>query len=320
MDESKRYIRNTFAKSTQASYRSHLKAYLRFCLYFDFVPVPATQQCLVCYVTYLARSLAPSSIQNYINIIRILHEDNDLPNPMAKNFELSNLLKGIARLNGSPPKQMLPMTCEILWSIKLKLDFANPADVSFWAICTTGFFGFLRKASMLPKAMKNHGTDCLLRSDVVINNIKKCTVIVRKTKTIQCGERVLKIPYCADPGQPLCPVTALFKLFTVAPQDPNLPLFSYLHEGGWSCWTQERFVSRLRELLSKTGIDAKQYSGHSFRRGGASLGFRLGMSICEIKQRGDWQSDAVEKYIVLDDEQEFHVAKRLVLGASSLLI
>lgn len=239
---------------------------------------------------------------------------------MEKNFEISNLMKGISRVKGSPPKQMLPITSEILYAVKLRLDLSKPADIAFWATCMVGFFGFLRKATLLPKCMANHGTDCLLRGDVEINSLFKCTVNVRKTKTIQCGERVLKLPFCANAGQPLCPITALFTLFTVSPNDPSSPLFSYKTVGGtWECWTQEKFVKRLRDLLSLIGLDAASYSGHSFRRGGASLGFRLGLSICEIKQRGDWHSDAVEKYIVLNEEQELFVAKTLVSGASLYL-
>lgn len=216
---------------------------------------------------------------------------------------------------------MMPMTSEILYAIKLRLNLSLPEDISFWAVCMIGFYGFLRKASMLPKCAKNHGTDCLLKGDAIINSLYLCTLKVRKTKTIQFGERILSIPYCANPGQPLCPVTALFQLFTISAKPDSSPLFSFRGAGNtWSCWTQDSFVTRLRKMLTAIGLDASAYSGHSFRRGGASLGFKLGLSISEIKKRGDWQSDAVESYIVLNEAQELAVAKKLVAGASAYLV
>ena len=38
-----------------------------------------------------------------------------------------------------------------------------------------------------------------------------------------------------------------------------------------------------------------------FAEGGASLCFRAGLSILQIKQRGDWASNAVEQYIFIDE-------------------
>ena len=40
-------------------------------------------------------------------------------------------------------------------------------------------------------------------------------------------------------------------------------------------------------MIAVAGYDPTRYSGHSFRRGGATLGFELGLLIPEIKIRGD---------------------------------
>lgn len=321
MMESRGFIGHTFAKSTQASYRTHLKSYLRFCLYFQLQPVPAAQSTIVSYISFLARTLQPSSIQNYINIIRILHEDNRLPNPLSQNFEVSNLLKGIARCKGKPPKQMLPMTPEILLAIKQKLDMTLPSDLTFWCACMLGFYGFLRKASMFPKSVTNPGTDCLLKGDIEIRSNAHFVLKVRRTKTIQFGERILSLPFCASPGQVLCPVRALFASLIHVQNDPSAPLFSYKSASGdYTCWTQEAFVTRLRSILNSVGLNEANYSGHSFRRGGATLAFRLGLSISEIKLRGDWRSSAVEKYIVFSEAQECFVAQALANGVTHYVI
>ena len=56
------------------------------------------------------------------------------------------------------------------------------------------------------------------------------------------------------------------------------------------------------------------YSGHSFRRGGATRAFELGLSIPEIKVRGDWKSAAVNEYVVIHDKT--HIADVLINGAT----
>ena len=74
------------------------------------------------YVAFLARTLKVSSINNYINIIRIIHLECGFGNPLEKNYALLNLKKGIAREIGTPPKQMKPLTCDILFEIYQELS------------------------------------------------------------------------------------------------------------------------------------------------------------------------------------------------------
>ena len=52
-------------------------------------------------------------------------------------------------------------------------------------------------------------------------------------------------------------------------------------------------------MLEKSEYDLKKYSGHSFCRGGATLGFQVGLRITEIKQRGDWVPSALDGYIYI---------------------
>jgi len=49
--------------------------------------------------------------------------------------------------------------------------------------------------------------------------------------------------------------------------------------------------------LGMIGVDPAKYSGHSFRRGGATFAHRLGVDPLLIKRMGDWRSDAYRRYI-----------------------
>ena len=319
MSEVRAFTGKTYAESTKASYRTHLRTYIRFCFKFGLTPVPASQVTILSYIAFLARSLKPTSIANYINIVRLLHRDAGLANPLEDNFEVRNLQKGIARELGSPPKQALPVTCEILVIIRDHLCFLSPIDVSFWAACLTGMFGFLRKSTLLPKNASEPGRECLLRGDLEMPNDTAFSLHVRRTKTIQCGERVLIIPYCACPDSLLCPVSAMLELLQVAPPNVNLPLFSYRFRGKICWWSHGPFVQKFRDILEEAGFDPTKYSGHSFRRGGATLGFKLGLSILDIKTRGDWASAAVESYISMDADEFNRIALTLVKGAGNVI-
>ena len=103
--EAAAYKHCALAESTKCTYRSQLNAFLRFCLFFASDPVPVSQQTLKCYVAFLARSLNPSSIPGYLNVVRILHLNAGLENPLKDNWELGMGRRGIARKLGLPPLQ-----------------------------------------------------------------------------------------------------------------------------------------------------------------------------------------------------------------------
>ena len=202
MKEVRGYTASTFAKSTQASYRTHLRTYLRFCLHFKLEPIPAETATLLMYIAFLARTLKPSSLGNYLNIVRLIHLDSGLENPLKENFAIQNLKKGISREKGSPPKQMSPITPMMMFDIYDRLSMLSARDIAFWAGCCVAYFGFLRKATLLPESALTPRDACLLRKDIGELNRDDFVLNVRRTKTIQCSKRILKLPDVGCPGSP----------------------------------------------------------------------------------------------------------------------
>ena len=121
--EARAFKSNAFAVATKRSYHTHLMTYLRFCFFYGLEPVPASRDTLNCYVAHLARTLKPVSVNIYMNIIRILHEEAGLANPLSDNYELAMIKKGLLRARGAPPKQKAPMTIEILLSLHKDVFF-----------------------------------------------------------------------------------------------------------------------------------------------------------------------------------------------------
>jgi hypothetical protein len=115
-----------FAAATKTTYRCQFHAYLRFCIFYQRVPCPADLNTLKAYIAFLARSLKPSSLPCYLNIVRILHASSGYPNPFLDNWEIAMVKWGVSRALGSPPNQKLPITLSILKLIEKKLDLSLP--------------------------------------------------------------------------------------------------------------------------------------------------------------------------------------------------
>ena len=101
------------------------------------------------------------------------------------------------------------------------------------------------------------------------------------------------------PGQvtALDPVCHYAKLVSENVVHEMYPAFSYIDNGRIKCVTHKSFTKFLKSLLVLVGLDPDLWSGHSFRRGGASLLYRLGIDPLTIQACGDWSSDTFLRYI-----------------------
>jgi hypothetical protein len=261
--------------------------------------------------SFFSRSLNPTSIGGYLNVIRISHLSAGFKNPLLDNWELAMIKRGITREMGRPPVQKLPVTIDILRSMFVLLDCMKVRDLSFWAACLVCFYGLLRKNTLLPICGKSKSKAHLVRSDVVEFSRHSFLLRIRQTKTIQFGQRVLELPYVSCVDETLCPVAFLLRHLVRSPLPGNIALFSYVVKGRVVHWTHTDFVTYLRLLLTRLGFDPSAYSGHSFRRGGCSACFQAGLNITDIKLRGDWRSHSFEKYLYVPASAVYKGARAL---------
>jgi hypothetical protein len=311
------FKRAAYATSTKKTYRSQIKSFYTFCLKFGLIPIPATQETLCLYMTFLSRSLSSNSIPGYMNVIRIIHLEAGYENPLERNWELKLLHRGIARLIGVPPKQKLPISVEIL--VKISRTLTNlPSDIAFWAACLVVFFGFMRKSTLLPFPDALAMGKFISRGDISNFTLSSFLVSVKHSKTIQFGQRIHTLPFVACPDVRICPVRALLKHFGVSPLSMSAPLFNYVVGLGEVNFSHSFFVKRLRKALLGVGENPKEISCHSFRRGVATLAYMAGLLAADIKLRGDWASNAYEKYLCVSTDMALVSAKMLVNFASSV--
>jgi hypothetical protein len=308
--EAASFKRIAWAESTKSAYRTHLNTFLRFCIFFGRKPIPADQVTLMAYVAFLARTLKPGSINCYINVVRIMHLEAGMPNPLKENFEIGLIRRGVARRLGVPPNQKLPLTASILLQMRAFLDLSLSCDMAFWAACLLGFYGLMRKSTLLPKSEIN-AENCVLRGDVLNMCEDSFVLRVRHSKTIQFGQRELQIPFVFCDLASMCPVKALLLHLVTSSLSASVPLFTYSEKGRSVSLTHSVFVSRLRACLRRCGVNPMLYSGHSFRRGGCTMSYEAGLSLVDIKMRGDWRSSAFERYVHVPVENIFPAARSM---------
>ena len=127
---------------------------------------------------------------------------------------------------------------------------------------------------------------------------------VHRSKTIQLGERKLDLPLPFIPGHLLCPVTALVSMLkSVQGLLPSQPLFMIMTQSGPKPLLYSQFIHDLRSVLARIGYNPKLYTGHSFRRGGATWALQVGVPGEAIQLLGDWKSSSYKRYIDISFEK-----------------
>ena len=289
------YRARTFADSTKKTYRTHLNSYLEFCDLLDIVPVPASERTVAQYAAYLARRLKPSSVKQYLNIVRILHLECGEPHPYKESWLVNSTLKGIEKCKGCAPQRKSPITPEILLLIRRGLNLSKINDCVFWAACLVLFFGLLRKSNLFQDDGKFDPAKQLTRDSFIIvaNSV---TIQITWSKTIQRGEKTLSIKLPVMIDHPLCPSAAVINMLhmlgVAPPQSQAFPIAG------------SSFNKRLRALTSSAVGD---FSSHSFRRGGATWALSCGVPGEVVKLMGDWASSCYLRYL---DQLPLHVLDR----------
>jgi integrase len=163
-----------------------------------------------------------------------------------------------------------------------------------WAAFCLGFFGFMRSGEFTSSLSQDPDACTLSVADVAIDsrhNPQVLTVLIRRSKTDQSGTGTHL--YLGRTGTTLCPVSAVLAYLAIRPPTPG-PLFVF-QDG--TPLSRDKLVSQLRDALSLLGIDAMNFSGHSFRIGAATTAAKAGFDDSLIQTLGRWKSNAFTTYI-----------------------
>ena len=180
------------------------------------------------YVSYLALTCAYKTIENYLQGVRIVHRELNLPNPLENKFNLERCLRGIRRVKGDSVSRKFAVTPAMLARFAPLMDFSKSAELAIFGAMLVAFFGFFRKGNVtLTRTSYPKRLHFFRRCDFKLApDDSVAWVIVRQTKTIQFFERELRIPLRLSPARICARYQALRRLFA-AVQAPAAHAFSY---------------------------------------------------------------------------------------------
>ena len=151
-------------------------------------------------------------------------------------------------------------------------------------------FWFLRSGEVtVPSEAVYDSSVHLNMADVAVDSIQTPSTIrlrIKASKTDQFRKGV--DIFLGRTHNQLCPVEALLAYIAKRGKEQGL-LFRFEDQ---HLLTKDRFVSRIREVLSRAGVNEKLYSGHSFRIGAATTAGRKVLSSEKIQTLGRWESSA----------------------------
>ena len=291
-----------YAKESRKNVLSHLRQLCVFCAAFNLSFLPVTRETLLGFTELMSRTCGFDHISHVLSSIRFLHKYVGQEYP-GDSFEFSILLKGLKRKLAKPTKQALPITPEMLVLMYQYVDINQPKALAHWTSFIFALRLLYRKSSIAPVSLPkfNPRTDLSRDKAQIVGNVVLVYQNYSKTNQFMSTTRVT--PLLPSSVRALDPVFHYSKLLSEHLVQPNYPAFSYIDAGVIKCVTHKSFTEYLRSLLVCIGVDPSKWSGHSFRRGGASLLYRQGLDPLTIQACGDWSSDTFLHYIEVTFQQ-----------------
>jgi len=284
-------LQSSKAKNTVRAYKSDFRDFGIFCSQNGFNSLPSEPKIVSLYLTNLSKKdVKMSTLKRRVVSIGVIHKLKghylDTKHPAI----IENIM-GIKRRRGSVQKGKKPL---LINSLKLIIDVIDKQNKSNMkklrdrSIILIGFSGGFRRNEIV-----NLDYDDL---DFVQEGLK---INVKRSKTDQFGEGFIKaLPYF-DNSQ-YCPVVSLKKWIEISKINSG-SLFRRFIKGSRlseNRLTDQSVALLIKEYLELSGIDSKNYSGHSLRSGFATSAAESGAEERSIMaMTGHKSTEMVRRYI-----------------------
>ena len=303
-----------FARSSAKNIVSGIRTWHYFCHFYDCPPLPARTQDLINFLELNSFSSGYAHLKHLLHCVDYYHQINNTSVP-TRNFALDSTLQGLKRKLAGTPNQVLPIKPDLLRKMYQKLDMSKDADLALWCGYLTTFRCLFRKSNSVPESQKYDERKILTRRHIQLNHETRTVLVyVSWSKTIQFGGRDIIIPIPPNDDPALDLYSHINMLFTRVKVNDRSPAFSY---GPNKFVTYTTFTSNLKSLLKRCGVEPSDYSGHSFRRGGATYLHSLGGTGLQIQASGDWSTQTFLRYLHLTLEDRWASQVLMSEGISS---
>ena len=284
-------LQSSKANNTVRAYKSDFNDFGLFCAQNGFKSLPSDPQIVSLYLTHLSTKEAKiSTLKRRLVSIGVIHKLKghylDTKHPSI----IENIM-GIKRRKGSIQRSKKPILISNLKEIINVIDDQKNETIKKIrdrSIILIGFSGGFRRNEIVSLDYDD--------LDFVTEGVK---INIKKSKTDQFGEGTLKaIPYFDNIKY--CPVKSVQKWINIAKISSG-PLFRRFVKG--SKLSEKRLTDQtvaliIKKYLNLSGIESKNYSGHSLRSGFATTAAESGAEERSIMaMTGHKTAEMVRRYI-----------------------
>ena len=249
------YAKQSRSEKTIYIYKSLWNDFVEFCNGIQTPALPAAPAVVIQYITHLAGAQKTSTIETKLAAIGFRHRAAGHSDP-TKDENVKLVLDGIKREHGAPPDRKAAVERDVLVEL-LMVQPDTLRGARNRAILLIGYACDLRRSEIV----------ALQYNDVKFLN-DRMIVTLRKSKTDQTRTGFdLNVPRIEDTS--VCPVHALRTWLEVS-KIKSGPLFRKIDRWehvGDDALTDQVVATIIKDAASAAGYAAKDFSGHSLRRG-----------------------------------------------------
>ena len=284
-------LQNSKANNTVRAYKSDFNDFGLFCAKNGFKSLPSEPKIVSLYLTHLStKGSKISTLKRRLVSIGVIHRLKGHYLDMKHPSIIENIM-GIKRRKGSSQKGKKPILISTLKKIINVIDEQKKEEIKKFrdrSIILIGFSGGFRRNEIVTL---DHDDLDFVPEGVRIN--------LRRSKTDQFGEGFTKaLPYFDN--SKYCPVVSLKKWMEISKIGSG-PVFRRFSKGSKlseNRLTDQTVALLIKQYLQLTGIDSKNYSGHSLRSGFATSAAESGAEERSIMaMTGHKSTEMVRRYI-----------------------
>ena len=284
-------LRSSKANNTVRAYNSDFNNFGLFCAQNGFKSLPSEPKIVSLYLTYLStKGSKISTLKRRLVSIGVIHKLKGHYLDMKHPSIIENIM-GIKRRKGSSQKGKKPILISTLKKIINVIDEQNKEEIKKFrdrSIILIGFSGGFRRNEIV---RLDHDDLDFVPEGIKIN--------LKRSKTDQFGEGFTKaLPYFDS--SKYCPVVSLKKWMEIS-KIRSGPVFRRFSKGSKlseNRLTDQTVALLIKQYLQLTGIDSKNYSGHSLRSGFATSAAESGVEERSIMaMTGHKSTEMVRRYI-----------------------
>ena len=284
-------LQSSKASNTVRAYKSDFNDFELFCAKSGFKSLPSEPKIVSLYLTHLStKNIKMSTLKRRLVSIGVIHKVKGYYLDTKHPAIIENIM-GIKRRKGSIQKGKKPILINNLKQIINVIDEGKNGEIKKIrdrTIILIGFSGGFRRNEIVSLDFDD--------LDFVNEGLK---INLKKSKTDQFGEGTLKgIPYLDNTKY--CPVLSLKKWIETSNINSG-PLFRRFSKS--SKLTDNRLTDQtvallIKKYLNLSGVDSKNYSGHSLRSGFATSAAESGAGERSIMaMTGHKSTEMVRRYI-----------------------